>query len=110
VILVIGLAVLVAALSAPNWPLFVILGVLGTGMSFVLYIVGLTHTSPTAASMVAMIEPVTATLWGRGMASVASTDNRGTTENRRGVWRHRLKAINTKWLKTPRIGTNVLLH
>jgi hypothetical protein len=31
--------------------------------------------------------------WGRGMASVASTDNRGTTENRRGVWRHRLKPL-----------------
>ena len=54
----------VAALSTPDWPLFSTLGVLGAGMSFVLYIVGLNHTTPAVASIVAMVEPVTATLFG----------------------------------------------
>jgi drug/metabolite transporter (DMT)-like permease len=51
-------------LRAPEWPLFVVLGVLGAGLSFILYIVGLTHTAPAVASIVAMIEPVTASLFG----------------------------------------------
>jgi len=54
----------VAVLSAPDWPLFMILGVLGAGLSFILYIVGLNNTAPTVASVVAMIEPVTAALFG----------------------------------------------
>ncbi len=54
----------VAALSTPDWPLFVGLGVLGAGLSFVLYIIGLKHTAPAVASIVAMIEPVTAALFG----------------------------------------------
>ncbi len=54
----------VAALSTPDWPLFVTLGVVGAGMSFFLYIVGLHHTEPAVASIVAMIEPVTASLLG----------------------------------------------
>ena len=54
----------VAALSAPGWPLFAALGVLGAGLSFILYIVGLKHTAPTVASIVAMVEPVTASLFG----------------------------------------------
>ena len=37
----------VAALSTPSWPLFAALGVFGAGLSFVLYIVGLNHTTPT---------------------------------------------------------------
>lgn len=53
-----------AALSVPNWPLFVALGVLGAGLSFILYIVGLKHTTPAVASILAMIEPVTASLFG----------------------------------------------
>jgi len=53
-----------AVLSAPSWPLFAVLGVLGAGLSFILYIVGLRHTSPAVASIVAMIEPVTASLFG----------------------------------------------
>jgi drug/metabolite transporter (DMT)-like permease len=53
-----------AVLSTPSWPLFLILGVFGAGLSFVLYIVGLTHTAPAAASIVAMVEPVTASLFG----------------------------------------------
>ena len=54
----------VAALTTPDWPLFVALGVLGAGLSFVLYIVGLKHTAPALASIVAMVEPVTASLFG----------------------------------------------
>ncbi len=55
---------MVAALSTPDWPLFVALGVLGAGLSFVLYIIGLKHTAPAVASIVAMVEPVTASLFG----------------------------------------------
>ncbi|MFC3292629.1 DMT family transporter [Modicisalibacter luteus] len=54
----------VLVLSTPDWPLFAVLGVLGAGLSFVLYIVGLEHTAPAVASIVAMVEPVTATLFG----------------------------------------------
>ena len=51
-------------LSTPSWPLFVVLGVLGAGLSFIFYIVGLNHTAPAVASIVAMVEPVTASLFG----------------------------------------------
>ncbi len=54
----------VAVLSTPSWSLFVVLGVLGAGLSFVLYIVGLNYTAPAVASIVAMVEPVTASLFG----------------------------------------------
>ncbi len=54
----------VAALSTPSWPLFVGLGVFGAGLSFVLYIIGLNHTAPAVASIIAMVEPVTASLFG----------------------------------------------
>ncbi|BBI60870.1 hypothetical protein HSBAA_21760 [Vreelandella sulfidaeris] len=54
----------VAVLSTPDWPLFAVLGVLGAGLSFVLYIIGLNHTAPAVASVVAMVELVTATLFG----------------------------------------------
>ncbi len=54
----------VAVLSTPAWPLFAGLGVLGAGLSFVLYIIGLNHTAPAVASIVAMVEPVTASLFG----------------------------------------------
>lgn len=53
-----------AVLSTPSWPLFLVLGVFGAGLSFVLYIVGLNHTAPAVASIVAMVEPVTASLFG----------------------------------------------
>ncbi len=54
----------VAALSTSDWPLFAALGVFGAGLSFVLYIIGLKHTAPAVASIVAMVEPVTAALFG----------------------------------------------
>jgi drug/metabolite transporter, DME family len=55
---------IIAVLSTPSWPLFAILGVLGAGLSFIFYIIGLRHTAPAVASIVAMVEPVTATLFG----------------------------------------------
>ncbi|MDZ7705657.1 MAG: DMT family transporter [Trueperaceae bacterium] len=55
---------MVAVLSTPSWPLFAVLGVFGAGLSFVLYIVGLKRTTPAVASVVAMVEPVTAALFG----------------------------------------------
>jgi len=53
-----------AVLKTPSWPLFVALGVVGAGLSFIFYIVGLKHTAPAVASIVAMVEPVTASLFG----------------------------------------------
>ncbi|WP_341936775.1 DMT family transporter [Marinimicrobium sp. C2-29] len=54
----------IEALTTPDWPLFVALGVFGAGLSFVFYIIGLNHTAPAVASIVAMVEPVTASLFG----------------------------------------------
>ena len=53
-----------AVLAAPEFPLFIALGVLGAGLSFILYVVGLSETAPAVAAIVAMIEPVTASLFG----------------------------------------------
>ena len=53
-----------AVLNSSSWPLFVTLGVLGAGLSFVFYIAGLNRTAPAVASVVAMVEPVTASLFG----------------------------------------------
>jgi len=55
---------LVAVLSSQDWILFAVLGVLGAGLSFIIYIVGLKNTAPSVASIVAMVEPVTASLFG----------------------------------------------
>lgn len=54
----------VAVFQAPVWPLFVGLGVFGAGLSFVLYIIGLNRVTPSVASVIAMVEPVTAALFG----------------------------------------------
>ncbi|WP_291320253.1 DMT family transporter [Desulfonatronospira sp.] len=54
----------IAVLSSKDWPFFAALGVFGAGLSFVLYIIGLNHTAPAVASIVAMVEPVTASLFG----------------------------------------------
>ena len=53
-----------AVISSADLLLFVMLGVLGAGLSFVLYIKGLKYTAPAVASIIAMIEPVTAALFG----------------------------------------------
>ncbi|HKK32999.1 MAG TPA: EamA family transporter [Desulfomicrobiaceae bacterium] len=50
--------------SSPDWPLFISLGVLGAGFSFFFYISGLHHTTPAVASIIALVEPVTASLFG----------------------------------------------
>ncbi len=42
----------------------ILLGIIGAGLSFFLYVVGLKRTSPTSASIIAMVEPVTASLFG----------------------------------------------
>jgi len=55
---------ILAVPGSPDWPLFAGLGVLGAGASFVLYVVGLNETAPSVAAMVAMVEPVTASLFG----------------------------------------------
>lgn len=55
---------IMSVLGSSDWPLFLTLGVLGAGVSFVLYIVGIKRTTPALASMVAMVEPITATLFG----------------------------------------------
>lgn len=54
----------VAVWSTPDWPLFAVLGILGAGVSFILYINGLRRTAPAVASILAMVEPVTASLFG----------------------------------------------
>lgn len=51
-------------LATVDWPLFAALGVLGAGLSFILYFTGLKNTAPTTASVVAMVEPVVASLFG----------------------------------------------
>lgn len=46
--------------------LLISLGVLGGGLSFIMYVNGISYTLPAIASIVAMIEPVTASLFGVG--------------------------------------------
>ncbi|WP_044022245.1 DMT family transporter [Bacillus sp. SG-1] len=43
---------------------FLLLGLVGAGISFILYVFGIRKTSAATASMVAMVEPVTASLFG----------------------------------------------
>ncbi|MFP4078239.1 MAG: DMT family transporter [Candidatus Izemoplasmataceae bacterium] len=43
---------------------FLTLGILGGGLSFILYVIGLRTTLPSTASIIALIEPVTATIIG----------------------------------------------
>lgn len=57
-----GQAVTVPVSDDVVW--FVLLGSLGAGLSFYCYIAGLRHTLPTTASIVAMVEPVTAAIFG----------------------------------------------
>jgi drug/metabolite transporter, DME family len=54
----------VSVFSSPDLVWMILLGVFGAGLSFFLYVVGLKRTSPTSASIVAMVEPVTASLFG----------------------------------------------
>jgi DME family drug/metabolite transporter len=59
----------VATAGTPDWLLIGALGMLGAGLSFFLYIVGIRHIKPTVASIVAMIEPITAALFGVAIMS-----------------------------------------
>ncbi|MGM0518143.1 MAG: DMT family transporter [Campylobacterota bacterium] len=53
----------IAAITSQYWLLFILLGLLGAGISFFLYVKGLYYTPPAVASIIAMIEPVTASLF-----------------------------------------------
>lgn len=54
----------VSVISSPELFWMVLLGVFGAGLSFFLYVVGLKETSATSASVIAMVEPVTASTFG----------------------------------------------
>ncbi|UXH44051.1 DMT family transporter [Rossellomorea vietnamensis] len=53
-----------AVLASKDLGLFLLLGILGAGLSFLVYVIGIRKTTPANASMVAMVEPVTASLFG----------------------------------------------
>jgi len=55
---------LTAAPRSGDALLFVLLGLLGAGLSFFLYVIGLRSASPVAVSLVAAVEPITASLFG----------------------------------------------
>ncbi|MGJ3242882.1 MAG: DMT family transporter [Opitutales bacterium] len=57
-------AQIIEALTTPDWPLFVALGILGAGLSFLAYVFGLRNTVPSRASIIATVEPITAALFG----------------------------------------------
>ncbi|MBU3008516.1 DMT family transporter [Cobetia amphilecti] len=54
----------IAVPFADEWWVFILFGLVGGGLSFYCYIAGLRHSLPSVASIVAMIEPITATLYG----------------------------------------------
>lgn len=60
----VGLADAASAGVSGDAGLFLALGIAGAGLSFPLYVFGLHRTPPAIASIVAMIEPVTASLFG----------------------------------------------
>lgn len=53
-----------AVLASSDIGWFLLLGILGAGISFIVYMIGIRKTAPAIASMVAMVEPVTASLFG----------------------------------------------
>ena len=53
-----------SAFHSQHWFWFASIGVLGAGLSFILYVIGLHHTAPAVAAIIAMVEPVTASLLG----------------------------------------------
>lgn len=54
---------LVSVPTSPDGSMFIALGVLGAGFSFIIYVIGLHYSAPAVASIVAMVEPLTATLF-----------------------------------------------
>ncbi|GHB06166.1 DMT family transporter [Modicisalibacter luteus] len=57
-----GQSAAAAVSSDIGW--FLLLGLFGAGLSFLFYLYGLRRTSPTIASIIAMVEPATASLFG----------------------------------------------
>lgn len=55
---------IIAASVSEQLPLLILLGVLGGGTSFILYLFGLRKTAPAIASVVALAEPISASLFG----------------------------------------------
>lgn len=55
---------MLAVLGSTDLPWMILLGILGAGLSFFFYITGLKETTSTSASIIAMVEPVTATIFG----------------------------------------------
>ena len=53
-----------AALRSADLGSFLLLGILGVGLSFAVYLPGLRRTPASLASMIAMVEPITASLFG----------------------------------------------
>ncbi|MFC4735171.1 DMT family transporter [Bacillus daqingensis] len=53
-----------AVLTSGDIGWFVLLGIVGAGVSFIFYLFGIRLTTPSTAAMVAMVEPVTASLFG----------------------------------------------
>ncbi|KUJ72222.1 hypothetical protein AVO41_06330 [Thiomicrospira sp. WB1] len=53
-----------AAIQSQHVLWFAGIGVLGAGLSFILYVIGLHHTAPAVAAIIAMVEPVTASILG----------------------------------------------
>ncbi|MBT2570739.1 EamA family transporter [Planococcus sp. ISL-110] len=53
-----------AVLTSADVGWFFLLGIVGAGISFILYLIGIQSTTAATASMVAMVEPVTASLLG----------------------------------------------
>lgn len=51
------------ALHSSDFALFLALGVLGAGVSFAMYVVGLRYSPPSLAAIIAMLEPVTASVF-----------------------------------------------
>ncbi len=54
----------IAALHSTDLVGFLLLGVLGVGLSFAVYLPGLRRTPASLAAMIAMVEPITASLFG----------------------------------------------
>ncbi|MCC4723384.1 DMT family transporter [Salinicoccus sp. RF5] len=61
---IIDLGEALSVLTSPDVWWFLLLGAVGAGVSFIIYVIGVRRTAPTTASMVAMVEPVTASLFG----------------------------------------------
>ncbi|MCR6104872.1 EamA family transporter [Salipaludibacillus agaradhaerens] len=56
-------AEIVSVMTSNDIGWFLLLGVVGAGISFIFYVIGIHLTAPSTASIVAMVEPVTASLF-----------------------------------------------